>query len=203
MQGLRARKRKVTGHQHRSTSPHEGQKSAQDCRKSLEAGCVKLCNAGLNIMFHQCLHVLMRSALAICACIWVIPLASQALAAEPALSHRSSNPSLSWGLCPLFMPKGCQLAVLRGDPAKPNADVLLRVPVKSVIPNHWHTSAERRVLLDGALQVSCAGQPAVILRPDSYAYESAKAPHKGVCMSSSPCVLFIAFEKLVDAQELP
>lgn len=121
------------------------------------------------------------------------------LAAEPALHHRVADQTLAWGPCPAFMPKGCELAVLHGDPAQPNADVFFRIPAQATIPNHWHSSAERMVLVEGVLQVSYAGQAPVTLRPGSYAYGPPKAPHSAVCRSVSPCVLFIAFEGPVDA----
>lgn len=97
------------------------------------------------------------------------------------------------------MPKGCEVAVLHGDPAQPNADVFFRVPGGAKIPNHWHSSAEHLVLVEGVLQVAYAGQAPVTLRPGTYAYGPPKAPHSGVCRSAAPCVLFIAFEGPVDA----
>lgn len=121
------------------------------------------------------------------------------LAGEPALTYRVADPTLAWGPCPAFMPKGCGLAVLHGNPGQPNADVFFRIPAKAEIPNHWHSSAERMVLVEGMLQVSYKGQPPVILRPGSYAYGPPKAPHSAVCRSASPCVLFIAFEGPIDA----
>jgi quercetin dioxygenase-like cupin family protein len=96
------------------------------------------------------------------------------------------------------MPAGCGLAVLHGDPAKANADVLLRLPANAVIPEHWHTSAERMVLVAGELSVHYKGQAKVVLKPGMYAYGPAKAPHTGSC-GTAPCVLFIAFESAVDA----
>lgn len=44
------------------------------------------------------------------------------------------NSALQWGPCPPIFPAGCQIAVLNGDPAKPNADVFLRVPGGYTIP---------------------------------------------------------------------
>ena len=120
-------------------------------------------------------------------------------AAEPALHHRAADQALAWGPCPAFMPKGCELAVLHGDPAQPNADVFLRIPAQGEIPTHWHSSAERMVLVEGVLQVNYTGQAPVTLRPGSYAYGPPKAPHSAICRSASPCVLFIAFEGPVDA----
>ena len=118
---------------------------------------------------------------------------------EPATSRTFGDPGLTWGPCPEFMPKGCGIAVLHGDPAKPNADVFFRVPGKAVIPRHWHTSAERMVLVSGEMAVSYDGQEPATLRPGTYAFGPAKAPHSATCASAAPCVLFIAFEGPVDA----
>lgn len=91
------------------------------------------------------------------------------------------------------------MAVLHGDPAKDNLDVLLKVPGKSALPLHWHTSAERMILVEGELHVTYDGQETAVLKPGSYAYGPAKRPHRGACASSQPCVLFIAFESPLDA----
>ena len=115
-----------------------------------------------------------------------------------ALAVAASDASLKWGACPPIFPQGCEITVLHGDPSKPNADVFLRVPGKYVIPAHWHTSAERMVLVTGRLEVSYKGQTATTLDAGTYAYGPAKQPHKGVCLSDEPCTLFIAFEGAVD-----
>jgi quercetin dioxygenase-like cupin family protein len=121
------------------------------------------------------------------------------LAAEPALAFTFKDTQLKWGSCPDFIPKGCEIAVLHGDPAKENADVFFKVPANFTIPNHWHTSAERMVLVSGELHVTYEGQPTATLKSGSYAYGPAKVPHKAVCGNGAPCVLFIAFEAPVDA----
>lgn len=136
------------------------------------------------------------------ACVLFTVTSASAMAqakAQPALAFTFKDPSLKWGPCPDFMPKGCQVAVLRGDPSKPNADVFFKVPANSTIPDHWHTSAERMVLVSGELQVTYEGQKPTTLKPGMYAYGPAKLPHKGVCAKGDPCVLFIAFEGPVDA----
>jgi quercetin dioxygenase-like cupin family protein len=110
----------------------------------------------------------------------------------------ASDSSLQWGDCPAPLPAGCQLTVLNGDPAKPNADVLLRIPAGGVIPPHTHSSAERMMLVEGRLDVRYQGaQPATLL-PGTYAYGPAKLPHTATCMSGEACTLFIAFEGPVD-----
>ena len=123
---------------------------------------------------------------------------AQASAQEQAVARSAEDAQLQWGPCPPFMPAGCGLAVLHSDPAKPNADVFLKLPAKATIPDHWHTSAERRVLVAGELSVSYKGQPTVTLKPGMHAYGPAKLPHSASCVSA-PCVLVIAFESPVDA----
>jgi quercetin dioxygenase-like cupin family protein len=68
-----------------------------------------------------------------------------------------------------------------------------------VLPRHWHTSAERMVLISGELHVTYDGNKTAVLKPGSYAYGPAKLPHTGQCTKAGPCVLFIAFESPVDA----
>ena len=112
----------------------------------------------------------------------------------------AGDTTLQWGACPAPLPAGCELSVLHGDPAKPNADVLLRVPGGSVIPPHTHSSAERMVLVSGRLDVRYQGaQPATLL-PGTYAYGPAEVPHTASCVAAEPCTLFIAFEGPVDVK---
>ena len=150
-------------------------------------------------MFHQTLFG--RSLQAV---LFVSGLVSPfALAQQPAqdlaLTWTANDAQLKWGGCPPFLPKGCAIAVLHGDPAKDNVDVFFKVPARSTIPLHWHSSAERMVLVAGELHVTYEGQKTAILRPGTYAYGPAKRAHNGFCASTSPCVLFIAFESPLDA----
>jgi quercetin dioxygenase-like cupin family protein len=118
---------------------------------------------------------------------------------EQAVVWTADDATLKWGPCPPFLPEGCGIAVVHGDPAKENVDVFLKVPAKSELPLHWHTSAERMVLIAGELHVTYDGQNKAVLKPGSYAYGPAKRSHSGACVSASPCVLFIAFESPLDA----
>lgn len=127
-------------------------------------------------------------------------LASPFVAAqEIPLARTAGDAALKWGGCPDFMPKGCEIAVLHGDPAKSNADVFFKVPANAAIPRHWHTSPERMVLVAGELHVTYDGHATAVLRPGTYAYGPARMPHKAACGGAGPCVLFIAFESPVDA----
>jgi quercetin dioxygenase-like cupin family protein len=119
--------------------------------------------------------------------------------AEHALSNTFQDAKLTWGPCPAFIPKGCEIAVLHGDPAARDSDVYFKVPGNFVIPKHWHTSAERMVLVSGSLTVTYEGQEPVTLKPGMYAYGPPKLAHEATCAAGEPCVLFIAFDAPVDA----
>jgi glyoxylate utilization-related uncharacterized protein len=55
------------------------------------------------------------------------------------------------------------------------------------------------ILVEGELHVTYEGQKTAVLKRGTYAYGPAKRPHTGVCASTVPCVLFIAFESPLDA----
>jgi quercetin dioxygenase-like cupin family protein len=127
------------------------------------------------------------------------PALAQSPAAERALAHRADDPQLQWSPCPPLCAKGCEVAVLHGNPEQGRSDIFFRVPANYTIPPHWHTSPEHMVLVSGERQVTYQGQDAVVLTPGTYAYGPAKAPHKAQCADAGPCVLFIAFESPIDA----
>ena len=117
----------------------------------------------------------------------------------PAVAWDAADPALAWGPCPEFLPEGCAIAVLHGDPAGPNSDILFKVPAGAAIARHWHTSAERMVLVSGELHVTYDGQDTATLKLGMYAYGPAKLPHSAHCADGDPCILAIAFESPVDA----
>jgi quercetin dioxygenase-like cupin family protein len=121
------------------------------------------------------------------------------VAGEPALTIAADDAGLEWGPCPAFLPAGCSIAVLHGDPSKPNADILFKVPGHSEIPMHTHTSPERMVLVSGELAVAYEGQAEALMAPGTYAYGPAGRPHGARCVSDAPCTLVIAFDNPVDA----
>lgn len=110
-----------------------------------------------------------------------------------------NDDDLQWGPCPEFLPNGCEIAILNGDPAKRNVDILFKVPANTDIPNHGHTSAERIILISGELDVAYEGEEPQKMKVGSYAYGPAQKPHTARCGDSGPCVLFIAFEEPLDA----
>jgi len=126
-------------------------------------------------------------------------LQAQVGTSEESLVITSDDANLVWGPCPEFMPAGCDVTVLHGDPAKGDVDILFRLQPNTEVPNHWHTSAERMVLVSGEMEVSYEGEDTRILKAGDYAYGPAKKPHTAKCGDSEPCVLFIAFIDPIDA----
>lgn len=137
----------------------------------------------------------------------ILPLAAALLAAsapaqgaaDPPRTIRPADPAIRWGACPPIFAGDCAIAVLHGDPAKPNADVWLRVGGGTTLPPHRHSSAERMVLVAGTLRVDYSGAPPATLTPGDYAYGPAGLAHSAACIGTPACILFIAFEGPVDA----
>ena len=132
----------------------------------------------------------------------ILLLSSGLQAGEQARVSTFDDKDLTWGGCPAFIPEGCEIAVLHGDPAQNNVDIFFKVPEEFSIPHHYHTSPERMVLVSGKLKVTYDNQKTDILEPGSYAYGPAKLPHTAFCEKGEPCVLFIAFEDPLDAFEV-
>ncbi|MEN8303311.1 MAG: cupin domain-containing protein [Campylobacterota bacterium] len=127
---------------------------------------------------------------------------SALVANEPAFAFKYDDKSLKWGPCPAFIGEGCEIAVLHGDPVKNNLDIFFKVPSDFFIPHHWHTSAERMVLVSGKLKVTYDNQKSEMLETGMYAYGPSKRPHTAYCEKGKPCILFIAFEEPLDAFEV-
>ncbi len=140
-------------------------------------------------------HLIAAAAALVVAAPW------STLAADDgkAFTRDPGSADLEWNPCPAFMPEDWGIAVLQGDPVKPNADVLFRLRSNTTAPHHWHTSAERMVLISGKMQVDYDGQEPVVLQPGTYAYGPARLPHTSHCLSDADCIPFIAFEEPVDA----
>ena len=117
---------------------------------------------------------------------------------ELSVVKTADDKDLKWGPCPPFI-KDCNIAVLHGDPTMNNVDVLFKFSPNANIPNHWHNSAERMILISGELEVTYEGEKTQTMKAGSYAYGPAKKPHTAKCISKDPCVLFVAFEGPLDA----
>lgn len=147
--------------------------------------------------FVQGRHLRRRSL--VLACVASLAPATVAGAGDAAFVQEADAAGVAWGPCPEFMPEGCQLAVVQGNPAEANSDVFFKLPGNSSAVRHWHHSAERMVLISGELQVTYDGQEPMVIHAGSYAYGPPTVPHSAECRSDEACVLFIAFEQPLDA----
>ena len=121
-------------------------------------------------------------------------------AQELALAYKYDDKRLQWGSCPAFIGKGCEIAVLHGDPTKKNLDIFFKVPGDFPIPHHWHTSAERMTLVSGKLTVTYDNQNSELLETGMYAYGPSKHPHTAYCEKGDPCVLFVKSHHVIPFQ---
>lgn len=127
------------------------------------------------------------------------PRVAQNAVTEASSSAHWKDDDIEWRPCPpIFKKKGCEFAVLHGDPAGPNVDLFFKVPKNYDIPWHRHTSAERMILVNGRLEITYEGEKPVVLNEGDYAYGPANKPHNAYC-AKGPCVLFIALEEPMDA----
>lgn len=128
-------------------------------------------------------------------------LTAPAMGQEQAITRTPDDPAIEWVGCPDFMPEGCRIGLLHGDPSEPDADIFYQVPGGAEIARHWHNSPERMVLVEGEMSVTYDGQEAVVLSPGTYGHGPARKPHSANCLSEGPCTLFIAFVEPLDAME--
>ncbi|MDH5480509.1 MAG: cupin domain-containing protein [Nitrosomonas sp.] len=122
-----------------------------------------------------------------------------ASASDQALVISAEDESLQWGACPAFIPEGCEIAVLQGDPAKDNVDIFFKVPGDFSIPYHTHTSQERMVLVSGELVVTYDNHETATIKTGDFAYGPEKLPHKAYCKKGDDCILYIGFVAPLDA----
>lgn len=63
-----------------------------------------------------------------------------------------SDAAVHWAPAPASLPKGTQLAVLAGDPAKPGPFVLrVLFPAHTTVAPHTHSTAENLTVISGSL----------------------------------------------------
>ena len=142
-------------------------------------------------------HLILASAL-----IMTIGLIGAASASDQVYAFDRDDPNLEWIPCTDvadFFPQDCRATVLQGNPEERYADVLMRIPANAKVPKHYHTSAERMVLIAGEFHIHPEGQDTVVMTEGTYAYGPALAHHSAECKDAGDCYLFIAFEEPVDA----
>ena len=102
------------------------------------------------------------------------------------------------------LPKGGEIAVLRGDLAKGEAEALLRFPPVYVVPNHSHTSDELYIWISGAFTlIAHDGTRTAFAGPAYISFPGNAPPHGLECGKAAPCVLFLKYSRPFDIQYFP
>lgn len=122
---------------------------------------------------------------------------AESSASKLALVISPDNSNLEWLACPDFLP--CTFAVLHGELGGNNMDIFLKFPSKAKLPFHTHTSAEHMIMIAGEFHTMYEGQDSAVLKTGNYAYGPARLPHDGFCASKKECIMFVAYEKPLDA----
>lgn len=89
-------------------------------------------------------------------------------------------------------PKGAEMQVLNGDPARGPADFYFRVPSNYTFPWHFHTPIEKLFIDEGSLRYETRGGDTQTLRAGDYVYVPARSPHKVTCTSAGECSFFLS-----------
>lgn len=122
-----------------------------------------------------------------------LALAAPAEAQEAPILLTPNDASLEWFPCGDFIPDDCQATILRLGPDGRNSDVLYRIPAGMDLPTHWHTSAERMILISGEFHIAYDGHAPIVMRAGNYAWGPPGVPHSARCANRGTCLLFVAF----------
>lgn len=102
------------------------------------------------------------------------------------------------------LPKGGEIAVLRGDLAKGEAEALLRFPAGYKVPNHSHTSDELYMWISGAFTlVAHDGTRTAFSGPAYISFPGNAPPHGLECGKAAPCILYLKLSRPFDIEYFP
>jgi len=89
-------------------------------------------------------------------------------------------------------------AVESGNPATGPSTIILKAPPKCLVPWHYHTAAEQLIVVEGKVLTEMDGMPAHALAPGGFAMMPGKVHHQFACQSTSPCILYVTFDRTYD-----
>lgn len=97
------------------------------------------------------------------------------------------------------LPKGVEIATLRGDLGKGEAEILLRLPAGYQVPSHTHTSDELYVWLAGAFTLIAHDGTRTDFEGPAYLSFPGNAPQHGLeCGPQAPCVTYLKYSRPFD-----
>lgn len=107
-------------------------------------------------------------------------------------------------------PECFTVAVERGDPTKGPSVILARFAPGCVAPFHWHSPSETVMVVSGSLQATMKGEKPFVAHDGDFLYMPPKHVHRATCLSSAPCIVFLASDAAFDihwvddaGQEIP
>ena len=89
-------------------------------------------------------------------------------------------------------------ALENGDPDKGPSTFLLEATPGCVVPPHSHTAEEQMLVVRGNVLTGMEGTSDKILSPAGFAMMPGKVMHWFTCKSSSPCLMFVTFDRKYD-----
>jgi mannose-6-phosphate isomerase-like protein (cupin superfamily) len=99
-----------------------------------------------------------RLSLAIFLMVCIFSPAAQAQDDKGFIVHKPDQ--LKWQPAPAALPKGAEVAVLRGDPTKPGIFTMrLKFPAGYVVSPHWHTQDEHVTVISGEMKIGMGDKP--------------------------------------------
>lgn len=101
------------------------------------------------------------------------------------------------------VPAGAQIAVLRGDPAKGPADLLLQIPADYLFPHHFHSGPELIVSLKGSFTYISHEGKTRDFDPGSYLYLPGGNKHSVRCTGPDGCLMFLQYDRRFNMHVLP
>lgn len=93
-------------------------------------------------------------------------------------------------------PACAQSAVIRGDPAKGAAVLLIKLASGCRVPWHWHTANEQIMVVSGAGTLEMKEGQKLAIGPGAYASMAARQVHQANC--SKACLLFNTTDGVFD-----
>lgn len=115
------------------------------------------------------------------------------MAGVVALHANDASPVLAAAKSAKFMnlpglPTCMTAAILKGDPSKEAAVILLKLSTGCVVPWHWHTAAENVILASGSAKLAMKDGGVKNVSAGDYGFLPAKHIHQFTCVTA--CLLY-------------
>lgn len=96
-------------------------------------------------------------------------------------------------------PKGADFAVVRGDPMAGAFEMFFRLQPGTVVPMHFHTSAEHSVGIQGTITMTYPDGSKKDIRPGTYMFIPWEMHHAASCPAGqAACIAYFYFDKAFD-----